>query len=356
MIFRCFNYLLIGLFFAFSCYADEIKIKDSAPEIYIVKPGDTLWDISSLYLQQPWLWPELWRNNVHLLNPHLIYPGDQLTLRIGDDGEVSLDIVRGPEKRKMKLTPSGKKLIKPAAIELLPWTVIQPYIQNGMILTEQEYQALPQLLGDNDGSVMFVSADNVLTVDHPVAGEIWQVVRKQNQVTDLDGDVLGVQVRHVANAEAVNNQPADALMIELSESNLEARQGDKLIALPAPPQADMVLQAATDLRGTIVDSPDQRLILGKFDVVIIDLGQEQVQPGTVMGIYNQGPDIFNAKPPVYDDEVELIGKWVQGGERIPQPAVKMGELVVFRTFEKASYALITRANKTIRKGGVVARP
>src|SRR5262245_6565401 len=46
-----------------------------APLSYTVKSGDTLWDISAMYLRDPWLWPEIWHVNPAVQNPHLIYPG-----------------------------------------------------------------------------------------------------------------------------------------------------------------------------------------------------------------------------------------------------------------------------------------
>lgn len=58
----------------------QLSIKQDAPKSYIVEKGDTLWDISEMYLDSPWLWPRLWQVNPEIDNPHLIYPGDKLSL------------------------------------------------------------------------------------------------------------------------------------------------------------------------------------------------------------------------------------------------------------------------------------
>ncbi len=76
--------VLLPLLFSVSVAAQEspapLNIKPDAPQTYVVVKGDTLWDISALYLDSPWLWPRLWQINPDIDNPHLIYPGDKLSL------------------------------------------------------------------------------------------------------------------------------------------------------------------------------------------------------------------------------------------------------------------------------------
>ena len=74
-------------------------INPGAPKRYVVKRGDTLWDISSMFLRDPWLWPEIWYVNAQIQNPHLIYPGDELTLAYGADGRPQIRLERGGPAR-----------------------------------------------------------------------------------------------------------------------------------------------------------------------------------------------------------------------------------------------------------------
>ncbi|ROO25298.1 hypothetical protein SAHL_14565, partial [Salinisphaera orenii YIM 95161] len=73
------------------------QIRDDAPLRYVVKPGDTLWDIAGYYLRDPWYWPQLWNDNPDIDNPHRIRPGDVLVLSRAGDGQPRLD--RGGRER-----------------------------------------------------------------------------------------------------------------------------------------------------------------------------------------------------------------------------------------------------------------
>ena len=96
--------LLLATLMASFAHADEIRLNEDVPEIYIVKEGDTLWGIASMYLQDPWVWPEIWDVNPQLDNPHLIFPGDQLYL-VWVDGRPRLRVRRGEGSRTVKITP-----------------------------------------------------------------------------------------------------------------------------------------------------------------------------------------------------------------------------------------------------------
>src|SRR5262245_44043543 len=70
-------------------------LRPDAPKSYVVKRGDTLWDISSMFLKDPWLWPEVWIINPQVENPHLIYPGDTLALAFGANGNPQIRLQSG---------------------------------------------------------------------------------------------------------------------------------------------------------------------------------------------------------------------------------------------------------------------
>jgi len=50
-------------------------------EVHVVKQGETLSGISGEVLKDPRLWPQLWEQNEHIINPHWIYPNDKILIR-----------------------------------------------------------------------------------------------------------------------------------------------------------------------------------------------------------------------------------------------------------------------------------
>ncbi|MFT2092832.1 LysM peptidoglycan-binding domain-containing protein [Paraglaciecola sp. 2405UD69-4] len=354
---KIFKFLAVLALIPALCFADTIEVKESAPEIYVVKKGDTLWDISNMYLHKPWLWPQLWRTNVHITNPHLIYPGDELRLVKNANGELVLEVIREQPKLEIKLSPEGKKTSKYVeAIPTLPWSVIRPYIENEMVMSKDDYDSHPYVLGNTEGAVRFATDNVVLGKASRRKNEDLQIVRKQSELFDMEGNFLGLLVRHIARAELIDSDLDKQSLIKIVEAKLEVKRADKIIPAEKHSPKDILLSAAAEQTGFIIDDLEQHNLLGKYNVVILDLGNEEVTPGTIMGIYSQGPNIIDGPQPKYEGETDVLKSAFNIGDEINQPAFKVGEVIVFKTFDMASYALITKSTKVIRKGMIVAKP
>jgi hypothetical protein len=308
-------------------------------------------------LEKPWQWPELWRTNVHITNPHLIYPGDELRLVKNEKGETVLDVVRESSKPEIKLSPEGAKSLKvPNAIPALPWSVIKPYIENEMIMSQKVYDRYPYILGDQEGAVRYATDNLVLGKAARRSKENLSIVRKQNELFDMDGNFIGLQIRHLAKAKLVDADLDNQVLIKILEAKLEVKRGDKIIPAVTNEPDEVLLVAAQDQTGYIIDDLEQHNLLGKYNVVVLDIGSDQVSAGTIMGIYSQGPRIIDGEQPKYEGESDMIRSAFNQGDEISQPALKIGEVVVFKTFDTASYALITKSAKVIKRGMIVAKP
>ena len=338
-------------------FADSILVKNTAPKVYVVKKGDTLWDISNMYLDKPWQWPQLWRTNIHITNPHLIYPGDKLRLAKNEKGEIVLKVVRDALKPIIKLSPVGSKSFKTLeAIATLPWSVIKPYIENEMIMSQEAYDRYPYILGDQEGAVRFATDNLVLGKASRHSNDNVNIVRMQNELYDMDGNFIGLQIRHLAKAKLMNADVGKQKLIKILQAKLEVKRGDKIIPAVTNEPDEILLAAAENQTGYIIDDLEQHNLLGKYNVVVLDIGSEQVSAGTVMGIYSQGPRIIDGTEPKYEGETDMNRSAFKQGDEISQPALKIGEVVVFKAFDTASYALITKSAKVIKRGMIVARP
>lgn len=108
--------LIISFCFALSPVAQE---KKEGEEIYTIKQGDTLWDISSNFFKDPFLWPKLWQRNPYITNPHWIYPGQPIRLVPLEElkKEMPTQAVKEPEIKKVE-PPSAEQ--KPEGAEVKP--------------------------------------------------------------------------------------------------------------------------------------------------------------------------------------------------------------------------------------------
>ncbi len=333
--------------------ATAVPLKEGAPQTYTVKKNDTLWDIANMFLEQPWLWPELWRNNTQIQNPHLIYQGDVLTIRY-IDGEPVLTVER--EKPVLTLSPDTQRRQKAQPIDTLAWETLAPYLQKHVFFEGEDYEDLPHLLGNHRGNVQFASDDLVLSRKHGRADDQYRVVRKQSTIVNMDGEELGVQAYHIADAKMIEDRKLEQWLVKVEDSNQEARRGDRLFADEQEPEQDLTLQPANRQRGHIVGNLHQYTLLGKHDVVIVDIGEQELTPGTVMGIYFQGPDIIDGKEPQYAGDAGVVKSIFSDGSTVKQPAMKIGELIIFKTFSNVSYGIITSAKERVKRGAIVAAP
>ena len=151
--------LYVGLLVVTSAVtADTIALRDDHPNVYYVKKGDTLWDISGRFLENPWQWPELWHDNPDIDNPHLIYPGDEIRL-FWQDGEPRLAVNRDNVKRTklsdgtVKLTPRVREVDRDSAIPAIPMSAIQSYLKDALVMDRDEILAAPYLIGGQDRRV-----------------------------------------------------------------------------------------------------------------------------------------------------------------------------------------------------------
>ncbi len=122
-------------------------VKPGAPMHYTVKRGDTLWGIASMYLKDPWLWPEVWVINPQVPNPHLIYPGDTLALAYGGDGRAQVSL---EQAGALRLDPRLRSTPLDGAIPTIPYNAIAAFLSRPSVMTEDEIRHAPYVLAFRD--------------------------------------------------------------------------------------------------------------------------------------------------------------------------------------------------------------
>ena len=118
---------------------EPVPLAEGHPDRYTVKKGDTLWDISAVFLRDPWYWPEVWYVNPQVENPHLIYPGDVLSL-VYVDGQMRIVNERISAYR---LSPQARSTPLTEAIASIPYEQIAAFLSKGIVLEKEQADRLP---------------------------------------------------------------------------------------------------------------------------------------------------------------------------------------------------------------------
>src|SRR6056297_2006926 len=143
--------VLIVALVALPLAAQEVELRDDHPDEYIVREGDTLWDIAGRFLTRPWQWPAIWQANPQVENPHLIYPGDRLSL-IYVDGQprLVLDATR-------RLSPEIRRSETTGPVTTVSLSVIEPFLLKPIVVDDEELAGLPYVVANED--TRYVSAE-----------------------------------------------------------------------------------------------------------------------------------------------------------------------------------------------------
>ncbi len=318
--------------------ADEqtpLALKPNAPTTYTVVKGDTLWDISALYLDSPWLWPRLWQVNPEIDNPHLIYPGDKLTL-FWRDGQPVLSL-----KPMRKLSPQVRVLEKQAVPNVQEGLVL-PYLQSDRLMAKTALQGSVRVIGSSEGR-QYLTKQDQLYISGVHSEKKWGIYREVAQY-QRDDEVM-VALRLVAVGELAmtggnfsglslleQNQEILANDIALPEVDLEERQlSTTFYPQPAP--------AGSEAR--ILGSLEGSQYAGQNQVVVIDQGRSDgVAQGSMFELYQAAVQV-KAK----QDSSTFLSE--RSNTDVQLPSVKVGALMVIRPYERFSLALITNSSALI---------
>ncbi len=192
---------LFCLVLPLSSLADELTLAQNAPKSYVVKKGDTLWDISAKFLQQPWLWPKLWRINPEIQNPHLIYPGDELNLVYDDQGQPML--VKG--KPSLKWSPKARTSLKDLnPVETISLNVLSPFVKYDTIFSTSEVEGAPYVIGSDEGYKSSVVGFKTYVNGDLVNGDAYAIYQKDEEILSPEtAEVIGYHARLIGTGKAI---------------------------------------------------------------------------------------------------------------------------------------------------------
>jgi hypothetical protein len=329
----------------------------NAPDAYTVKRGDTLWDISKLYLRSPWRWPELWGMNFdEVRNPHLIYPGQVLYLDKAG-GLARLRLAQPVEGATTKLSPRVRsEPLDRDPIASIPLHLIGPFLNEAVVFNSNELAAAPRVVAMQEDRVVVARGELAY-----VRGEIenrrdWRVFRDARPLVDpITREVLGYEAAFLGTAEYT--RPGEVRVADdgkaseivpatftITGSRLEIGVGDRLS--PVPPR-DLGTYAphapATAISGRVISIYGDGLNAGQNQIVAINKGaQDGMERGHVLALLRDGR--------------RLVDSTDEQRAQVKLPDERNGLLFVFRVFERVSYGLIVSVQVPVSPGDRFAPP
>lgn len=313
----------------------NVALKQGHPEQYYVKEGDTLWDISSLFLRDPWLWPEIWHINPQVENPHLIYPGDLLKL-VYINGKPALTIAqRGEQSRTIKLSPRARVTPLDTVIPAIPLDTVQSFLSESRVVEKQTLTDAAYVVAGNElHFIMGVGDRFYARGDWSSPEAAYGVYRQGSAYVDPDSDeILGYDAKEVGMGKLITTEEEIATL-ELVRAGEEVRVGDRLLATEQR-KVDSIFYPRSpkhEVRGKIISVASGVKNVSQFDVVVINRGErEEIQVGDVLAIYRRGEEVRDK----YTDELLVL------------PSERAGIMMVFRTFAKVSYGLVLKATSSM---------
>jgi LysM repeat protein len=321
----------------------------TAPQSYTVKPGDTLWDISSTFLRDPWYWPEIWQINPQVENPHLIYPGDVLALAYGADGSPQLTLERGGATR---LSPRVRSEPLEGAIRAIPYEIVANFLSKPTVLEKDQVKDTPYVVSTREQHLV-AATGNVIYVRGDVEGDInsrYNVIHVGDPLVDPDdNDLIGYHGIYTGEARLL--EQGDPATLEIIGSERETLDGDLLFPGSFDVPMDYVPHAPTqEVDGRVISIINGIYMAGQYQVVVINRGTSHgIEPGHVLAIYVTGTEVTDPR----SRGVSRVGGL---GPNVKLPDWRGGTFMVFKTYDRISYGLIMESTVPIRALDQVRNP
>ncbi len=315
------------------------------PDTYVVQKGDTLWDIAAMFLRDPWYWPEIWQINPQIENPHLIFPGDVLTLAYLDNGRPVVQVERGGGGTTERLSPRVRSQPLEEAISTIPYEVLASFLSRPVLLDKKQLETLPYIVANREGLLGSSGRDVYARGTTAPVGVVYNIVHAGDELVDPDDKtVLGYEGVYVGQGRIART--GDPSTVHLLDSTREALKGDYLLEeqqaqpfnfLPRPPERDV--------EGRIISVVDGVSLIGTYQVVVINRGsRDGLEPGHVLRVFQTGQTIR--------DDVKGRGH----NKKVRLPDEPAGTMMVFRTFDRMSYGLVMEATNAISVLDTVRNP
>jgi hypothetical protein len=338
----------------------SVPLAPNAPETYVVKKGDTLWDIAGVFLKYPWYWPEIWYVNPQIQNPHWIYPGDVLRL-VYVDGKPRVTLDRAGSVR---LSPEVRSEPLAQAVRIVPYDVLEKFVGRPSVLDRSLVNDAPRVVGFRSRHMVGSTENEAYGtgLGSPPPGTRYTVVHVGDELRDPDdGDLLGNMGIYAGTVEVITNSggskwgQAELTHLAVRDSGREILQGDLLLPASTRFSDDLVVSipANTGLNGQVLAVAGGNFTVGaKYSVLAINRGKRDgLAPGSVVAIYARGQEVR--------DRFSRGQNWMAFTatyDTVKLPNERSGTLLLFQVHDRMSYGVVVESTQPMRAGDFIKHP
>ncbi len=319
----------------------------SAPQNYLVKRGDTLWGIANMFLRDPWLWPEIWYANPQINNPHRIYPGDTVRLARGRDGSTVIQVVRGQASAAARLRPMLRDEAVDGSIATIPYNTIASFLSHPGVMEKNEIKRSPYVVAFRDWHIIAGTGHELyvrrLTGE---AGARYNVMHIDAPLLDPEHHRSDLGYLAVYTGTARLDRPGDIAKATLTDSARETLVGDILVEEDTGSTSDFIPHVPTHpIDGSVIAVINNVLLAGQYDVIALNRGsRDGLERGHILSAETHSETVPD---PCVHIQSSSTCTW---HATVQLPAESSGTLLVFKVYERMSYALIMKENSPIQVG------
>jgi hypothetical protein len=346
----------------------SVPLAPDAPQQYVVKKGDTLWDIAGVFLRDPWYWPEIWYVNPEIQNPHLIYPGDVLNL-VYVDGKPRITV---GSAGSVRLSPQVRTSPLDEAIRAIPYDLLMDFVGRPTLIERGQIKRVPYIVGVRDHHIVGTTENEVYAsgLGEPPAGARYTIVNIGDELVDPDdGDLLGYIGHWAGTGEVIQSTgavvPGSSSIFKMKrekplthlrvlDTGREIMQGDKVFPAKVEFRDDFVPSAPgnPDILGQVIAVVNGVYVAGRYQVLAINRGKEHgLAPGNTLGVFYRGE--------VVRDRFDRGNAWMNytaNYRNVRLPDERSATLMLFQVYDRMSYGIVMESTQVIRRGDFVASP
>lgn len=320
--------------------ATAVELNANHPMQHVVVKGDTLWDISGRFLRHPWEWPKIWHANSQIKNPHLIYPGDIISL-VYRDGQPMLELSRGPTN--VKLSPKIREIRLDEAISTIPFDAIEPFLTRPQVVGEEVLNSAPYIVAHADKRV--IAGEGQIVYVRGLNNEVmatYSIFRPGEAYVDHETkEVLGHEAFYGGEASVL--EVGDPATLQLTQTTREVLMGDRLLPIDDGGYGVNFFPKTlkSGLTGHIISVFGGVSLVGQYQIVVLDRGSRNgIEVGHLLSVYQAGETIR-----------DLVTE--ERGDMVTLPDEYAGVAMIFKIFEKVSYAIVMEAELAVKVGDKV---